>query len=473
MRRAPLRSGPVTAMGLSPRRTILGAMALTGLAAVAAPALAAPAEQPAAVGDTVPGAGVSAVPEMPSADDGTRDPAVVEAERTLTGAELEAIQKNLVLSADRRAAIEAEIAAIEKDRANLNDQLLTTASRVQSLEGRISAAEGRLARHAENESLIRESLAGRRAILAEVLAAAQRIGRRPPPALIVKPEDALGAVRSAIMLGAVLPEIRIEAEALSSDLNALVDVRAEAESERDRLRADAAAFGEEQQRLALLLEEKRKLRSTRAEALAAEHARAEELAAKARTLEELMSTMEAELASVREAETAAREAAREARPRPGDTARLQPAIAFETAKGLLSLPVRGVTVQRFGEDTGLGGMAAGQSIATRAGARVTAPADGWVVYAGAFRSYGQLLILNAGDGYHVVLAGMERTDVELGQFVLTGEPVGTMGSQRLASAALPDVSLSQPVLYIEFRKDGASIDPAPWWASSQDRKVRG
>jgi septal ring factor EnvC (AmiA/AmiB activator) len=113
------------------------------------------------------------------------------------------------------------------------------------------------------------------------------------------------------------------------------------------------------------------------------------------------------------------------------------------------------------------------AIATRAGARVTAPADGWVVYAGEFRSYGQLLILDAGDGYHILLAGLDKIDVEHRQFVLAGEPVGTMGSQRLASAAVPDVTLSQPVLYIEFRKDGTSIDPGPWWTGSQDRKVRG
>ena len=344
---------------------------------------------------------------------------------------------------------------------------------MQALEGNISAAEGRLARHADNEALIRTSLQGRRAVLSEVLAAAQRIGRRPPPALVVRPEDALGAVRSAIVLGAVLPEIRVEADALASDLAALVQVRAEAEAERDRLRANAASFQEEEQRLALLLEEKKKLSAVRADDLARETQRAEELALEARTLEELMAAMEKELASVREAEEAARDAARANRPSIGDSARLQPAIAFSAAKGLLSLPVRGVEVQKFGDDNGLGGSAAGLSIATRAGARVTAPADGWVVYAGDFRSYGQLLILNAGDGYHIVLAGMERIDVELGQFVLTGEPVGVMGSQRLASAALPDVSLSQPVLYIEFRKEGASIDPAPWWASSQDRKVRG
>ena len=71
------------------------------------------------------------------------------------------------------------------------------------------------------------------------------------------------------------------------------------------------------------------------------------------------------------------------------------------------------------------------SIATRTGGQVSSPADGWVVYAGPFRSYGQLLIINAGDGYHVLLAGMERIDVQLGQFVLAGEPVAAMASPKI------------------------------------------
>ena len=106
-------------------------------------------------------------------------------------------------------------------------------------------------------------------------------------------------------------------------------------------------------------------------------------------------------------------------------------------------------------------------------ARIVRTPDGRVVYAGPFRSYGQLLILDAGDDYHVVLAGMERIDVQLDQFVLTGEPVGVMGNQRLASAAVLDASVTQPVLYVEFRKGGTSIDPSPWWVASQDRKVSG
>ena len=96
-----------------------------------------------------------------------------------------------------------------------------------------------------------------------------------------------------------------------------------------------------------------------------------------------------------------------------------------------------------------------------------------MVYSGPFRSYGQLLIINAGDGYHVLLAGMERIDVQLGQFVLAGEPVAAMASQRLASVDAVAIGVAQPVLYIEFRKDGASIDPAPWWAAPNVEKVGG
>jgi len=135
------------------------------------------------------------------------------------------------------------------------------------------------------------------------------------------------------------------------------------------------------------------------------------------------------------------------------------------------LPVNGVKVREFGAADRLGGTEKGLSIATRSGAQVTAPCDGWVVYAGPFRSYGQLLILNAGGGYHVLLAGMERISVDLGQFVLTGEPVAVMGAGS-QTAALVAVGSSQPVLYVEFRKDGTPVDPSPWWANDSE-KVRG
>jgi septal ring factor EnvC (AmiA/AmiB activator) len=120
----------------------------------------------------------------------------------------------------------------------------------------------------------------------------------------------------------------------------------------------------------------------------------------------------------------------------------------------------------------MGGAEKGLTIATRPGAQVTAPCDGSVVYAGPFRSYGQVLILDAGAGYHVVLMGMERISVNPGQFVLTGEPVAAMGGGTQIAAATA-IASSQPILYVEFRKDGTPIDPSPWWATSEGEKVRG
>ncbi|HXX26639.1 MAG TPA: peptidoglycan DD-metalloendopeptidase family protein, partial [Pseudolabrys sp.] len=155
-----------------------------------------------------------------------------------------------------------------------------------------------------------------------------------------------------------------------------------------------------------------------------------------------------------------------------DPGRLAPAIAFASTKGALPLPVNGVRIRDFGSPDGLGGTEKGLWIASRAAAPVTAPCDGWVVYAGPFRSYGQLLILNAGGGYHILLAGMDRISVDLGQFVLTGEPVAVMGSGSHIAAILATGS-SQPVLYVEFRKDGQPVDPGPWWAAGEGEKVRG
>jgi septal ring factor EnvC (AmiA/AmiB activator) len=147
-------------------------------------------------------------------------------------------------------------------------------------------------------------------------------------------------------------------------------------------------------------------------------------------------------------------------------------MAFASTKGSLAMPVNGVKIREFGGSDGVGGVQKGISLASRAGSQVTTPCDGWVVYAGPFRSYGQLLILNAGGGYHVLIAGMERISVSIGQFVLTGEPVATMGSTSQIASVLA-ANATRPVLYIEFRKDGTPIDPGPWWVANEGEKVRG
>jgi septal ring factor EnvC (AmiA/AmiB activator) len=112
-------------------------------------------------------------------------------------------------------------------------------------------------------------------------------------------------------------------------------------------------------------------------------------------------------------------------------------------------------------------------LATPAGATVSAPVDGAVLFAGLYRTYGQLLIMDAGGGYYVLLAGMDRINVESGEFVLAGEPIGVMGDGSVRMATAAAVGAARPVLYIELRKDGTAIDPGPWWAKSDIEKARG
>ena len=387
--------------------------------------------------------------------------------------ELESIRAEQSKAAETETRLKAEIAAIAEDRRKLNGQLIETAARVRDVEGRIAATEARLLPLDAGERAIRLSLDGRRGVIAEVLAVLQRIGRSPPPALIVRPEDALSAVRSAMLLGAVLPEMRHEVEALAAQLTELVSIRKEIAEERARLARDWSALSEAHQRMNLLVQERQRQQAETEKVLDAERQRALALARQVDNLKDLITKLEQGLDSAtRSARRAEESESRSNLAALKDPGRLAPAIAFASAKGLLPLPVNGVKIREFGSPDGVGGAERGLAIASRAAAQVTAPCDGWVVYAGPFRSYGQLLILNAGGGYHVLLAGMERISVNPGQFVLTGEPVAVMGGNSHIAAVLATGS-SQPVLYVEFRKDGTPIDPGPWWAASEGEKVRG
>src|SRR6185437_5083662 len=266
----------------------------------------------------------------------------------------------------------------------------------------------------------------------------------------------------------VIPELRQQAQAVANDLAELVKLRNDITAERDNLKKEMASIESDRARMTALIGERQRQQAERETALAAERARAVDLVRQADNLKDLIEKLESGL------DKDAREAARP-NAKPGvarDPGRLAPSVNFASLRGHVPLPVNGVKIRDFGASDSAGGTEKGLSIATRAGAQVTAPADAWVVYAGPFRSYGQLLILNTGGGYHVLLAGMERISVDLGQFVLAGEPVAVMGSGSQIAAILATGS-SQPVLYVEFRKDGIPVDPGPWWAASQGEKVRG
>jgi murein hydrolase activator len=341
---------------------------------------------------------------------------------------------------------------------------------------------------------LRAKLEQRQGSISALLAAMQRMGRNPPPVMVTRREDALSMVRSAMLLAAAFPELRGQAVSLSEQLSDLVRVMASIRTEGDKLRAETTRLSDARTRLAGLQEVKRQSLAERQDELAHVREAAAEISRSVSDLSELISKLdnevaertglgryEKEVAALPEAAVPQVDSSGEQRPAvvlapAGDRAammtpgRIKPAMPFAEAKGLLPLPAQGRRVLAFGDKTQFGSQSKGVVIETRQGAQVVSPSDGWIVHAGEFRSYGQLLIINAGGGYHILLAGLSQIDAQLGQFVLAGEPVGVMSTAAKSSQA--KAQENAPVLYIEFRKDKRPIDPDPWWVDAS-RKVQG
>jgi septal ring factor EnvC (AmiA/AmiB activator) len=395
--------------------------------------------------------------------------------------ELRGLEDTLRESEEQRRAIETEIDSVRADRARLSAALVETTAKVQDAERGTAAATDKLASLSATADELSRSLDGRRGLIADVLAALQRMGSNTPPAILVRPGDMSEAVRAATVLGSVIPDLKAEIEAARHDLDALAKTRESIARERDELAEKSRTLAADKMRLAALIDARQQSLASAQDALGSQHERAAELARRATSLKDLIARLDSEKAARKAAADAAHAAdvataadiearAQAAR---ADTARLKPEIAFAHAKGQAPLPAAGVILKSFGEPDDLGGIERGVSLATPAGATVSAPADGAVLFAGGYRSYGQLLIIDAGGGYYVLLAGMNRINVQSGEFVLAGEPVGVMGDGSARMAAAAAVGAARPVLYIEFRKDGTAIDPGPWWAKSDIEKARG
>ena len=409
---------------------------------------------------------------------------------------LDETEQELQSSRIKAEGLTKDLVILAEERARLNGGLIEAGKRVQASEAKLSETESKLAELTEQVTVIQSSITERKVAIVKMLSAMQRIGRTPPPAIVTRRDDALAVVRGAMLLADVFPELKYQADNLSHELEGLVTIENAIRTQRDEQKREAEKLAAEQGRLDRLLEEKKTKHAQGEVELVQVRQSTEQLAGEVTNLNELIERLGVEIAKAEvaqyDAEIAAEKALRKrlqqevmATPanenvveiKPESTklafaspARLKPALPFDQVKGTLRLPAQGQQLKAFGDTDTDGTTLKGISLKTREEARITAPADGWVVYAGPFRSYGQLLIINAGGGYHLLIAGMSRIDVSLGQFVLAGEPIAVMG--RPATSSVSGDQSSSPVLYVEFRKDGRPVDPGPWWAEASE-KVQG
>jgi septal ring factor EnvC (AmiA/AmiB activator) len=462
-------------------------------------------------------AGVALLAGVPTAPALAQDPAKTDdAKKKLESKrnELQDVQK-------RTQALEGDVQGLAAERERLNSRLVETADLIKKSEAQLTTIETRLGELEEQQRILKGSLNQRNDQIAKLLSALQRMGRNPPPVLITQREDALEMVRSAMLLSAAFPELGSQAKALTARLTELVRVMTEIRSQGEQLRTEMTRLNDARTRLGGLMEEKKVTLEERQSELKRMRVAAADISRNVSDLNELISRLDRAVKD-NTGLGAYDEQQKRAAPSPnitpnssplippnspaalpeiskappkeppaigppstskgtdfvelspgtalGSPGRIKPEIAFSDASGRLPMPAQGRQVLGFSEKTQFGGQSKGIVLETRQGAQVTSPCDGWIVYAGEFRSYGQLLIINAGGGYHVLLAGLSQIDVQPGQFVLAAEPVGTMSGW--AQQAQPAATNNAPVLYVEFRKDGKPIDPDPWWVAGH-RKVQG
>lgn len=328
--------------------------------------------------------------------------------------------------------------ALSAAAAQLRQRLVDTATRVEALEEEKGNLDSEITDLAAQEISLSADFSRDRVRVARLLAVLERLQHDMPPVLAFKPDDALGAARGAMLLGASLPRIYGAAAALGTQLETLRATRVQLIARRAESTHNAVQLAAARVRLDQLLAMKDKEADEASSQYSDLQAKYEAAATEAADLGSLLRKVAA-LRSQRPLE-------------PGIVivAAQNVTAAPELKRAALLKPVTGRLVEDDG--AGVGGVRApGLTFLTAPGAQVVAPADTEVLFAGPYHKTGQVLILESAGGYALVLAGLERVEVRTGDQLLAGEPVGAM--PRTGTAAK---------LYFELRQNGKGVSPAPW-----------
>jgi murein hydrolase activator len=397
---------------------------------------------------------------------------------------LRAVERALDESRAHQSAASQAVDALAAEIAELREQSVVAAKAAQDHEAALNSIEAGLAALALQEKAKAAALERDRAHQTELLMALTRLAVAPPEGLALAPGTPLDALRGAVLMGRAVPPLAAQAETLKHDIAALEALRSDIAAARDKQQTERAALSYEQARVAQLIARKAALLDAASRNAEEDRRRGAALAAEAGSLRDLVDRLEVErrkaeaarLEAERRQAEAERNAAAPPPEAPGGTQvavtappPVRPAPApqprhirpFSEAQGAFVFPVTGSLVLRYCANDEFGAASHGLTFETRPGAQVVAPFDGQVMFAGPFRGYGQILIIGHGDGYHSLLAGLDRLDSSVGQWLVAGEPVGTMSGEA-----------DKPRLYLELRHNNQPINPTPW-LTTRVEKVNG
>jgi murein hydrolase activator len=361
-------------------------------------------------------------------------------------AALDRAQRAARNAAERATGLEAAARAASTEAARLRASATAVAARIQSAEADIDSAEAQISVVERLRATQRARLAEKQGPTVRLVAALQTMARRPPALALVQPGSVRDLVHVQAMLASILPVVQARTADLRADVARGRQLRVAADAALTAGRSAQSRLVAQRRQLAALEARKRADSSRFASSAMTEQDRAIAMGEEARDISELMGRID-DAASVRaRLESLPGPILRPAEP---NAARGLPGETAVATAGIPAyrLPVVGQVVTGLGEVSDVGIRARGLTIATRGGAQVVSPTSGRIVFAGPFRGYGSIVVIDHGLGWTTLLTSLAALDVKVGDSVDAGAPIGRAGPDR-------------PTVTVELRRRGTPVDIA-------------
>lgn len=343
---------------------------------------------------------------------------------------LEAVEQNLAKQEQQKAELSKKITNLESTLKQTRQELVKNSKAVQHSEADLQGLEDRIAEIETRKEALGEHLDKDRHAIAQLIIALQRLEKVPPQALIARPGAPLETAQSALIMQDIIPALTRRAEELRRNVEELNQLTLELKHKKDKALSVAQKLKDDQKEMEALIKQREKLYARAHKDLKAQETRVQQIALDAKNLKDLVTKIEND--------------------RKQQIAHAK-IIADIPSEGSAQLPVSGVIRMSYDEIDNLGAPHKGLDIEARGGALVVAPMGGIIRFAGHFKNYGNMIIVEHKKGYHSLIAGLEKIDTLVGHSVSAGEPLGKlplMGGRQ------------KPTLYYELRHNGQAVNPA-------------
>lgn len=350
--------------------------------------------------------------------------------------QIEEVEKNIQQDKARQKELEEKASALSDEISKLRKEMIEVAERTQDQEETITKLEGNLDDLEKQKNEAVQNLLKDDKNLSKLLGGLLRIKRQPPQAMVAIPQTPLETAQSIVLLKHMVPKLQEEADMLKQEVAKIAKVQEEITSKKSDVQRRSTALRRDKDTLEKLVKRRTAAKTDAEKEAEKTKARIDDMASKAQDLRDLLKKLQAE----RIAREAKRKAAKTFTP-----------LKQAPLSSKVALPAKGKILVNYGQKNDLGIPSKGLTISARGGAQVITPYSGEVVFAGPFRGYGLILIIEHKPGYHMMLSRLGRIDVTLGQQLAAGEPVGVM----------PEGSKDAD-LYVEFRRDGDAVHPNDW-----------